>query len=185
VSGGEIVTYGLKEAGDVHAWANWLFDTERPKALYGIGGSMGAAILIQALATEPRFRSLVAESSFVSFPEVAYLRMAQASGMRLAAARVVFRPVVETAFLYARLRYGVDLQKASPVDALRRTRVPVLLIHGTADTNIPPSHSETLHQAAPAVTALWEPEGAQHVMAVTHAPEEYERRVLEWFAAHP
>ena len=184
-SGGDPVTYGIREAGDVRAWTHWLFDNQRPDALYGLGESMGAAILIQSLAGEPRFRAVVAECSFSDFTEVAYLRMSQFSGVRLERARVVFRPLVETSLVYARLRYGVDLTRASPAAALRATSVPVLLIHGTDDTNIPPSHSERLHALAPAVTTLWEPAGARHVSGILRAPEEYSKRVLDWFASHP
>jgi fermentation-respiration switch protein FrsA (DUF1100 family) len=78
----------------------------------------------------------------------------------------------------------VNLGQASPVDALRQSTTPVLLIHGTADTNIPPAHSELLARARPANTDLWLVPGAIHTQAHAAQPEEYERRVLEWFEQH-
>jgi len=66
---------------------------------------------------------------------------------------------IQLGFLYARLRYGLNLHHASPWEALYNSRVPVLLIHGTADTNIPDPHSRALHTRNPASTELWEVEG--------------------------
>jgi len=85
---------------------------------------------------------------------------------------------------YSRLRYGVDLMQASPIDVLRRSQTPVLLIHGTADVNIPPQESRELHAANPQSTVLWEVDGATHVGAEAADPQEYRRRVLNWFATH-
>ena len=48
--------------------------------------------------------------------------------------RTILRPVVEIALAYARWKYHLDLAKASPEIAVVRTQVPVLLIHGSADT---------------------------------------------------
>jgi dipeptidyl aminopeptidase/acylaminoacyl peptidase len=59
------------------------------------------------------------------------------------------------------------------------------LIHGTADHNIPASHSITLAEANPARTKLWLVPGARHTGAAAVEPGEFERRVLAWFAEHP
>src|SRR5207244_3974020 len=104
--------------------------------LYGLGQSMGAAILLQATARETRFRALVADCPFASFEEIAQDRLAQ-NGI---SARAMSWPLAEFGFAYARVRHGVNLWQASPLDALRRSRTPVLLIHGKADDNIAPRH---------------------------------------------
>ncbi len=39
-SGGDLVTYGLKEAGDVHAWVNWLEAHDCGAQIYGLGESL-------------------------------------------------------------------------------------------------------------------------------------------------
>jgi pimeloyl-ACP methyl ester carboxylesterase len=87
------------------------------------------------------------------------------------------------AIFYARAKYGADLGKVSPLNAVAFTRVPVMLIHGRADTNLVPANSERIRHANPGVE-LWEPEGAGHCGASGAAPAEYERRVTNWFASH-
>jgi hypothetical protein len=74
-SGGEFPTYGLKESDDVHRWFKWLV-MQHSRCVFGMGESMGAAIVLQAVKTTP-FCAVVAESSFASFRQIAYLRVGQ------------------------------------------------------------------------------------------------------------
>jgi hypothetical protein len=180
-SGGRMLTYGVREASDVHAWAEWLFRNRPIERIYGLGESMGAAILLQSLPGEPRFRTVVAECPFSTFEQVAYYRLERISGL----GRWASWPTVQAGFLYVRVRYGVDLKQASPAAAIRATKVPILLIHGKRDVNIPPSQSEALHAVNPRTTRLWLVPGAVHVSAVGARPEEYVRNVVEWFRSHP
>ena len=178
-SGGPIVTYGIRESDDVHRWADYLL-RRHPGRLYGLGQSMGAAILLQSLSHEPRFRAVVADCPFDSFEDIASYRLEHASNL----GRWAAWPVVQMGFLYARLRYGADLWRASPAQAVRATRVPILLIHGTADDHIPPRESEALHALNPQSTTLWLVEGAGHVGSIGQQPREYAGRVTAWFTSH-
>jgi hypothetical protein len=180
-SGGDLLTYGIREASDIHAWADALFRTDRIGRLYGLGESMGAAVLIESLPREPRFRAVVAECPFATFDDMAYYRLEWVSGL----GRWASWPVAQTGFLYVRLRYGVDLEQASPAAAIRATQVPILLIHGTRDVNVPPRESRMLHALNPQATSLWLVPGAVHVSAIGACPEEYVRRVVGWFRSHP
>ena len=182
-SGGTIATYGVKESTDVRRWFEWLQQTQAPQCIDGLGDSMGAAILLQSVAVEPHFCAVVAESSFASFREASYDRIGQWFGTGPWLGRTLLQPSVDAGFVYAELRYGANLERASPEGAVAQTLVPVLLIHGLADTNLPPRHSEQIKARNPAVV-LWEPAGAGHCSASTAAPEEYDRRVVNWFDAH-
>src|SRR5438874_865186 len=71
-SGGEFASYGLREADDVHHWLDWLERAEQPSCIYGLGESMGAAILLDSLSDETRFCAVTAESAFARFRLVAY-----------------------------------------------------------------------------------------------------------------
>jgi uncharacterized protein len=180
-SGGDLITYGIREASDVHIWSDWVFRDPEAKRLYGLGESLGAAIVLQSLPKEPRFRAVVAECPFATFEEISYDRMTQVLGLP----KPVFWPAVHLGFLYARVRYGLDMWQASPAAAIRSTAVPVLLIHGTADTNIPLRNSQELHAVNPATTRLWEIQGAEHVAGLLRDPELYAKTVVSWFVSHP
>jgi len=85
--------------------------------------------------------------------------------------------------LLLRLRYGVDFERASPARAAASSRVPIFLIHGLADTNLPAHFSELIKAGRPDAV-LWEPPGAGHCGAMNAAHAEYEQRVTGWFASH-
>jgi len=78
--------------------------------------------------------------------------------------RTLGRPAIWSAVVYARLRYGVDLLQPSPLDAVRSSKVPVLLIHGEADRSIAPRHSQLIAAAAPDHVELWLVPHAGHTM---------------------
>ncbi|MGA7136244.1 MAG: alpha/beta fold hydrolase [Terriglobales bacterium] len=183
-SSGEFATYGLKEADDVHRWVNWIETAEHPRCMFGLGESMGAAQLLQSLPKEPRFCAVVAESPFASFREVAYVRFGQPFHAGPWLGRTLFRPAVNAGFLYVRLRYGFDMEDASPEQAVVGSKIPVLLIHGLDDSNIPPYHSDLIQAKNPSDVVVWKVPGAFHTGAHEAAPQEFERRVLEWFAEH-
>jgi pimeloyl-ACP methyl ester carboxylesterase len=183
-SGGEVVTYGLIERNDIRQWVEFLSAETHARCVYGMGESMGGAELLQSLAAGARFCAVVAESPFADFREIAYDRMGQPFGLGPWVGRTVLRPVVEMAFLRARWKYGLDMEQVSPEDAVRATSVPVLLIHGAVDGNIPVRHSVAMHVLAPQ-TVLWVVPGADHCGAMSAAPAEFESRVLGWFAGRP
>jgi pimeloyl-ACP methyl ester carboxylesterase len=180
MSGGEIATYGIRESNDLHRWLDWLMLNEHPACIYGFAESMGAAGLLQSLQSESRFCAVAAESPFSTFREIAYDRVGQFFHTGPWLGRTIFRPVVECAFIYAKWRYHLNFDLESPERAVESTKVPVLLIHGQLDSNIPVRHSRRI-AAGNRHVALWEVPGADHCGAVGVAPVELERRVTEWF----
>ncbi len=183
-SGGDLATYGLIERNDIHQWFGFLSAHDRPRCIFGFGESMGAAELLQALSVEPRFCSVAAESSFSTFREIAYDRMGQPFHLGPWFGRTAFRPGVEFAFLYVRLRYGLNMSQVSPEYSVAATRVPVLLIHGQIDSNIPIRHSRSIQAQNPGVV-LWEVPNADHCGAISAAPKEFEQRLLARFFSEP
>jgi dipeptidyl aminopeptidase/acylaminoacyl peptidase len=184
ISGGQLATYGLLERNDIHQWFDFLAAQVHPRCIFALGESMGAAELLQSLTVETRFCAVAAESSFSAFREIAYDRMGQPFHLGPWLGRTLFRPVIEFAFLYVRWKYRLDMQQASPEDSVAATRVPVLLIHGQIDDNIPPRHSRQI-QSRDRNAVLWEVPYADHCGAISTAPQEFEQRLRAWFASPP
>jgi dipeptidyl aminopeptidase/acylaminoacyl peptidase len=97
--------------------------------------------------------------------------------------RTILWPAVESAFLYARWRYGLNMEKVSPEDAVAASKVPVLLIHGESDTNIPLRHSLRIVERRKDVV-LWKIPNTGHSNAIDTAPEELQTRLISWFEQH-
>lgn len=176
-SGGERISYGVVERRDVAGWVEWLRAREGVERVFGVGSSMGGAILLQSLPVA-RLDAVVAECAFSDFRAVAYHRVGQRVGLREEWARWVVWPAVEPALEWVRWRHGLNLREAAPVEGLQGSGTPVLLIHGARDGNIPPEHSERLLRARGSGVEIWRVAEAAHVNAMSAAPEEYRRRVL-------
>lgn len=176
-SGGDSIGYGVLEGDDLRRWSDWLCAQHPQWRQYGLGVSLGAAILLESLVKPVRFRAVVAESPFATFREIAYDRLSIGTGLPAWA----FGPVVQLGIFYTRARYGLDLRRASPADAVRDTSIPILLIHGSADRNVPLHHSLELQSVNPRAVRLWVIPRAAHVHCLEMAGREYERRVLDWF----
>lgn len=179
-SEGRLTTYGVKESDDVQRWVSWLQKYDSPKYTYGYGQSMGALILLGSLAAEKRFCAVAVDSCPVSFVEAGYDLIGRAVGLGSWFGRSFGRVAMESAMLYSRLRYGVDLTDASAETGLRRTDVPVLLVRGTMDRKVPQRHLGRLKSCA-RMAEVWCVPGAGHSTAIDTANLEYELRLVRWF----
>lgn len=182
-SRGVLATYGLLESDDVHKWFDWLEQNEHPDCVFGFAESMGAAQLLQSLRSESRFCAVAAESPFSSIREIAYDRVGQFFRTGPWLGRTVLRPVVEVAFAYGKWKYKLDLRQVSPENVVAATTVPVLLIHGRNDSNIPVRHSRRIAAHNPAVV-LWEVPNADHCGAINAAPQEFDQKLIGWLDSH-
>jgi alpha-beta hydrolase superfamily lysophospholipase len=178
-SGGERTTYGILESDDIRRWAAWM-RRQGCERRFGLGFSLGGAALILAAVEPGHFDAIAAECSYRSFRSVAEDRLAQRLVGPPPFVRAVARSLVRTGFAYARIRHGWNLEEASPENAARAMKTPLLLIHGLSDAETPPEHSRALAQAAPN-SELWLVPGARHVSAAAAKPDEFRARVLGWF----
>jgi alpha-beta hydrolase superfamily lysophospholipase len=129
-SGGSACTYGPLEIEDLAH----ILDREPPGTVALIGGSLGAAVALQAAAHDPRISLVVAIAPFSDLRAVELER----------GSWYVTASEVDDAFEIADRESGARLEEASPLTAAQAIRCPVLLVHGTADTDTPPSHSERI-----------------------------------------
>ena len=167
------MTFGLREAVDLAQWFRWT-QQQGASAIYGVGESLGGAIVLQSLAHGANFRAVMAESAYASFTEVADFRVAKVLGPVLAP------PVVRECMLYVLLRYHANLWDVDAASVVAHTSVPILLIHGLTDDETPPENSRRIASRNPAIQ-LWLIPGAGHTGAYAADPAAFEARLLEWF----
>jgi uncharacterized protein len=182
-SGGALATYGVLERGDLRAWADWTERQFPDQCVFVAGASMGAANLIGTLPDVP-FCAAVADSPFADLQSLVLYRIGAKLHVPRALDPAVAGPIAWAAIGYARLRYGVPLGTASPIARFAEARVPVLIIHGTADREIPDADARALAAANPRFATVWLVPGAAHTQAWGAAPREYPARVVAFLSAH-
>jgi len=181
---GGFVTYGVREAQDIARWQAWMTDRGVEDCI-GFGESLGASSLLQSLGAGAAFKAIVAECPFSSFSRVAFDRVLRVNSHLLPGplAHWFSRLWTNEILFYLRIRHGIDLRLARPVDAVRNTRVPILLIHGTGDHETPVHHSGEIFAANGSSAQLWLVPGAQHTGGCAADPAEFERRVMKFLTS--
>lgn len=181
-SDGPMATYGWLERNDTRAVVDMLEAAEHPRHLFALGESMGAGIALQSAAVEPRIEAVVAEASFASLREASYdyagLQRYPLLGMTLLA------PGAWTMVYHGELAAGFPAGKVSPEKAVAERAFPVLLICDAADTVLPCRHTRRIYAAALGPKQMWVVPRAFHTGALGYEPEEFRRRVLEFFASY-
>ncbi len=93
-------------------------------------------------------------------------------------------PLLYTASFFSQLRAGYSFKEASALSQIRKTRVPVLFIHGTKDNFVHTEVVYELYEACPSEKELYIAEGAGHGDAYYLDPDKYTEAVFGFLAAH-
>ena len=174
-SGGDWVGCGWLDRRDLVAWARWAVGRAGADARVALTGiSMGAAAAVCACAEEDLpegVRACVADSAYTDFWNTA---VGVVSSGSLGNSPMPAHPLMDIARLYLRLsKGGYDLALARPVDAIARTRVPVLLLQGEDDKVVPSHMANELAAASGERAELVTVESAGHCCAAFADPGRY------------
>jgi uncharacterized protein len=154
----------------------------KPFHLFALGESMGAGLALQSAAYDPRIEAVVAEASFASLREASY----DYAGLQKypLLGKSLFAPGAWTMLYHGERLAGFPASEVSPEKAVAQRPFPVLLICDTADTTLPCRHSQQIYAAATGAKDLWVVPNAFHTAALGFQPDEFQRRVVSFFAAN-
>ncbi|MBQ6823873.1 MAG: alpha/beta hydrolase [Clostridia bacterium] len=167
-SEGKVITFGVLESKDCLRWVTHLierFGKEVRIILTGI--SMGAATVCIAAGEElpENVIGVLADCGYTTARE-----MIQKTIREMHLPPKLAYPFVKLgACLYGRFR----LEETSPIEAIRRCKVPVLFFHGDTDDFVPCAMSERLYEACPSRKKLILIPGAGHGLAFPADQEKY------------
>ena len=174
-SGGEYMGLGALERYDCQSWASWAAEKSR-LPIYLAGVSMGATTVLMAagLPLPAQVRGIIADCGFTS-PE-AIGRFVVKNNLHLSYAH---RAAVADAL--CRRKNQVGLRGTSAVEALKKNRLPVLLIHGAEDSIVPVSMSYENYRACVGPKELLIVPGADHGMSYFVDKARYENTMKSFW----
>jgi fermentation-respiration switch protein FrsA (DUF1100 family) len=175
-SPGDHITMGWLESGDARAAVAYARSRTPGQFVGAIGVSLGGAAAL--LGQEPlAVDALVLEAVY---PEIE-AATANRLSMRFGGVGRLLAPLL---LLQLKPRLGIGPSDLSPISAISRVHVPVLIIAGGTDRHTTPADSARLFAAAPPeLKQLWMIPGAAHVDFEAYAGQAYEERVLSFFAS--
>lgn len=180
-SEGHTIAFGVLERFDCQSWCRYArerFGSDTPMVLVGV--SMGAATVLMAsdLELPSNVKAIVADCPY-STPKAIICKVAAEMGIPRKAAGVVCSA---GAFLYGKFRLGA----ASALESVRRTKLPILLIHGKEDHFVPCHMSQEIFDACGGEKELHTFPHAGHGMCYLEDPDRYEavvKKFLERYMA--
>lgn len=167
-SDGNVCSFGINERRDCLSWIDFAtkkFGKERPLIIGGV--SMGAATVMMAAGE--------------SLPDNVVCVMADCG---YSSAKKIIKKVVREMHLpcdivYPFIKLGAkiyghfDLEETSPVEAVARSKTPIVFIHGDNDEFVPHSMSVECYESCSSPKKLVTIEGAGHGLAYPVAPDKY------------
>jgi alpha-beta hydrolase superfamily lysophospholipase len=178
-SQGELVTLGALEQADLFGALDYLAGQRGVRRAGVLGFSMGAGVALLVAAQDARVAALVVDGAF---PRLAgllqgYLRQRGVPGPLAGGfARIVLG--------IAALRAGYEISRANPIDLAERISAPALFIHGERDPFVSTDEVRALAARVAGPAEVWSLADCGHREANKHHPDEYSRRVVDWFARH-
>lgn len=141
-SDGHVISFGINERRDCLAWVDYAikkFGKDVKLVITGI--SMGAATVMMASGEDlpDNVISVLADCGYTSPKEII--------------CKVVKDMKLPVKLLYPFIKLGArifgrfDLEEASPIEAMKRCKVPIVFVHGDADDFVPHDMSERLYEA--------------------------------------
>ena len=170
-STGDFLSYGVVERVDLATVATTLGERGQIAGPLGVYGySYGAATAIEWAASDPRIRAVVAVAPFASLRAIVpeYTPLPLPGGF------------VNECVDEAGREGGFDPDSASPLDAVTKTAVPVLVVHGDADERIPLAHSQRIATAGAGHTELIVVPGENHESIGADATGTLRDRAIPW-----
>ena len=172
------LTYGKHEWRDLEAAVQYALD-HGARSVVIDGMSMGGAVSIAFLTRSPlaaAVSGVILDAPVLSFKRTVEFQ-ARDEGLPVLGWPLP-RTLVWSAEWLAAARYGVDWDFTDYLDDLGKLSAPILLIHGTIDSDVPIATSRELANARPdLVRDFYEATGAEHTAAWNLDPAEYDRRV--------
>lgn len=151
-SEGEACSYGVFEKQDLRR----VLGTVGPGSVVLLGSSLGAAVALLEAAEDSRVSTVIAAESFSDLRTVATER----------APFFFTSGTIAKAFQLAQQEGHFQIDAASPLDAARSLKIPVLLIHGAVDHDTSPDHTRRLFAALSGQKRLILVPGAGHCQSL-------------------
>lgn len=175
-SGGDAIQMGWLDRLNVERWisiADSLWQGQ-PIVLHGI--SMGGATVMMCSGDSlpASVRGIIDDCGYTSVWD-------EFSGEIRNQFRLPVHPLMDVASAMCQWRYGWNFREASAIEQVRKSTLPMLFIHGDADTFVPTAMVYQLYDAKQmGYKKLWIARGTAHARAYHDYPQEYLRQVREF-----
>lgn len=168
LSEGDYIGMGWDDRLDIISWINYILNEDPNAQIILHGVSMGAATVLMTSGEEipSNVKAIVADCGYTSvWDEFAYQLDDLFSLPEF--------PILNVSSIVAKIRAGYFLGEASSIDQVKKSKTPILYIHGDQDDFVPYYMMEELYNATSSEKEMLTIKGAEHAKASEVDPEIY------------
>ena len=175
-SDGHVITMGICERRDCLSWIDFAIEHFGPDVKIILTGiSMGASTVLMAGGEQlpPNVLGILADCGYTSAKAIMY-EVIRKMGLPP-------KPCYPFVKLGAKIFGHFDLEETSPLEAVRRCKLPVIFFHGEADDFVPCYMSQENFEACASRKHLVTIPGAGHGLASAVEPDRYVEELYDFF----
>ena len=168
LSEGDYIGMGWDDRLDIISWINYILNEDPNAEIILHGVSMGAATVLMTSGEEipSNVKAIVADCGYTSvWDEFAYQLDDLFSLPEF--------PILNVSSIVSKIRAGYFLGEASSIDQVKKSKTPILYIHGDQDDFVPYYMMEELYNATSSEKEMLTIKGAEHAKASEVDPETY------------
>lgn len=173
LSEGPAIQMGWKDRLDVLRWmdiANGIYGGNTRMIVHGISMGAAATMMVSGEKQPPFVKCFVEDSGYTDvWSEFSHELKEQFNLSPF--------PLLYAASWLCHARYGWNFKEASSLNQVKKCRLPMLFIHGDADTYVPVRMVYSLFEAKSEPKELWVVPGSTHAMSYKDYPQEYTARI--------
>ncbi len=156
-SEGRLITFGIKERRDVVSWVEFLNEQFSPKKIIISGMSMGATTVLLASELElaKNVVGVIADCGFTSPVDI--IKVVGKKAFKINPS--FFIPFLNICCL---IFGGFSLYCANTCEAVKKSKLPILFIHGKSDNFVPCEMSERAYKSREKNSEIFLVENAEH-----------------------
>lgn len=164
-SEGEYIGMGWKDRLDIINWINFIIKANQNAEIVLHGTSMGAATVLMSSGEDlpSNVKAIIADCAYTSIWDAfnyeleTYLNLPSSY-------------ILNVTNIVTQLKAGYSLREGSTLDAVKKSTVPILYIHGDSDKFVPYSMMNELYNATNSPKEKLTVEGAEHANSDLVAP---------------
>lgn len=167
-SEGDYIGMGWTDRLDIRQWIDYIIERDSQAEIVLHGQSMGGAAALMTAGEElpDSVKAVVSDCAYSSVWEIFSRKLKDWYGIGPV-------PILYETNLIFQLRGGYSLRKASVLDQVAKSRLPILFIHGEADEFVPVSMVQELYAQAGGPKELLTVPGAGHGLSNYVDPKAY------------
>lgn len=179
-SEGNYIGFGWHDRKDLLSWINFIIEKNGPNSqivLHGVSMGGGTVLMTSGETLPSNVKCIISDCSYNSVEGILSYHLKRMF-------KLPKFPLLPFTSLISKLRAGYFFSEASAVNQVKKSKIPILFIHGSADKFVPTDMIHELYNEASCEKQLLIIDDATHATAFWKDMNLYKKSVIDFLHRH-